>query len=301
MLDSKELSEEQREILQRYAAGTFDENSVSQWPTLVDPIEAQIRRNVMNIPVNSTPVLHRAAPLAEWLREEAQQDEHPSEAARELLLEEHEILASDLQDFYPARQASPKSENWETRIENQALDQHISPIISSLKAFETSPPATVQRLAELVLEPNYKTRSKYLNALSRVVGVSMTLDAYDELDDQEAKDDQHDENWGDSTWSKTPASNSTEEPIYSPIPFLQTTAASDEPSNALKQHEEPLVLHGDKDAVYRVPDGRVDELDTADKQEQHGGVASHAEPLTAATSVPSNPDDTNVKRPRSDK
>ncbi|WFC99423.1 hypothetical protein MYAM1_002167 [Malassezia yamatoensis] len=254
----------------------------------------------MKIPVNSTPVLHRAAPLAEWLREEAQQDQHPSEAARELLLEEHEILASDLQDFYPARQAPPKSDNWERHIDNQALDQHLSPIFSSLKSFDTSPPATVQRLAELVLEPNCLTRSKYLTALNRVVGVSMTLDAYDELDNQEDKEDQYGEDWDHSTWSKNPASNSTEEPIYSPIPFLQTNTASDEPSSALKQHEEPLVLHGDKDAVYRVPDGRVDELDTADKQEQHGGVASHAEPLTAATSVPTNPDDTHVKRPRSE-
>lgn len=222
-----------------------------------------------------SPTLHRAAPLAELLREEAQSEEAPSQAARELLLEEHDISASDTQDFYPARTAPPNG-TWDVPLDGEALEKEEQVVFRMLDEFDAAPPSTMQRLAELVLKPtqHYRTRAKYLAALERVLAVSSSLNSYEGEEEEE-----------ESAFPFRGAAEAEAEPIFSPIPFLHQGSENTEAAQRAETAAQRPVPADDQ-AVYRVPDGRVDELDTADAQESHGGVADEVQPMSAATSLP---------------
>ena len=111
---------------------------------------------------------------------------------------------------------------------------------------------------------------------------------------QEGHDDEDGEGEGEASdaaldppWAPSRAASAEAEPIFSPIPFLHgAEAAPAEADAAPTQRPAGLAAPGDAEAVYRVPDGRVDELDTAEAPETHGGLADHVAPLSAATSVP---------------
>ena len=254
----------------------------------------RLTQNTRAINTDAPPTLHRAAPLAEILREEANGGEPPSQAERDLVADEHEIQAGDLHDFFPARRAPPPSGTWDVRLDGEALEREEAVVFEMLDEFDTAPPTTVQRLAELVLHPTYQSRSKYLAALQRVLSVSSTFGAYDGTA-EEAEDTEG------GAWPLASAAQADEEPIFSPIPFLHQGAEETARDDAPTQSEQSATPHGDAEAVYRVPDGRVDELDTADKQEAHGGVADKLEPLSAATSLPEpSGDEVQHKRARSD-
>ena len=215
-------------------------------------------------------------------------DTHPVLGIPELmrlLMDEHGIDASDLHDFYPARTSPPPSGTWDVRLDGEALAQAERSVCEALDEFDTAPPATVQRLAELVLRPTYTTRSKYLAALERVVRVSGTLRAYDAAGgDGDGGDGDASDAALDPPWAQSRAASAEAEPIFSPIPFLH--GGADAPEDAPTQRAAGLAAPGDAEAVYRVPEGRVDELDTAEAPETHGGVADRVAPLSAATSVP---------------
>ncbi|WFC94736.1 hypothetical protein MBRA1_001370 [Malassezia brasiliensis] len=282
-VDARPLRDEERAVVEQYASGAPDDASVAQWPEVRAAITAQIVENTRALPVDAAPMLHRAAPLAHLLREDAAGDASPSVAARELLMDEHGVTAADLHDFYAARTSPPPSGTWDVRLEGEALAQAERSVCEALDEFDAAPPATLQRLAELVLRPTYTTRSKYLAALERVVRVSGTLHAYDAAD-SEGEGDGSDAAL-DPPWASSRAASAEAEPIFSPIPFLhESDAAPAEPDAAPTQRPAGLAALGDAEAVYRVPDGRVDELDTAEAPETHGGLADHVEPLSAATS-----------------
>ncbi|KAI3626734.1 hypothetical protein CBS14141_000735 [Malassezia furfur] len=274
-VDARPLRSDERAVVEQYASGAPDDASVAQWPT-----------NTRALPADAAPLHHRAAPLAPLLRADAAADgAAPSEAARELLMDEHGIDASDLHDFYPARTSPPPSGTWDVRLDGEALAQAERSVCEALDEFDTAPPATVQRLAELVLRPTYTTRSKYLAALERVVRVSGTLRAYDAAGgDRDGGDGDASDAALDPPWAQSRAASAEAEPIFSPIPFLH--GGADAPEDAPTQRAAGLAAPGDAEAVYRVPEGRVDELDTAEAPETHGGVADRVAPLSAATSVP---------------
>ncbi|PKS08253.1 hypothetical protein jhhlp_005196 [Lomentospora prolificans] len=60
------------------------------------------------------------------------------------------------------------------------IQEMMDDIIASLRAFPTHPPHTIQRIAELILEPNrhYRALTSYLHALDRVVRVTSPSNRY---------------------------------------------------------------------------------------------------------------------------
>lgn len=216
--------------------------------------------NVDAFDAHAAPILHRAAPLAPLLREQPE----ARGAAWDLLVTEHEIHEKDWQDFFPALAAPPNEDapTWDTVLEGSSLERVCGDVCAMLDEFD-EPPFTMQRLAELLIEPqaHYHTRSKYLAALSRVLAVSPVPHAPSGPDTP------------DSPAFRVRASSETT-PMYAPIPFLATPTVH--ASGAGGAGAAP-VSEG-----LGVPSGPIDELDST---EARGAVTDVVQPLSAATHV----------------
>ena len=137
----------------------------------------------------------------------------------------------------------------------------------------------LQTIGDLQREIKSLHRSLYqaevnLAALERVLAVSSSLNSYEGEEEEE-----------ESAFPFRGAAEAEAEPIFSPIPFLHQGSENTEAAQRAETAAQRPVPADDQ-AVYRVPDGRVDELDTADAQESHGGVADEVQPMSAATSLP---------------
>lgn len=164
-------------MLERYARGDASQDLVDAWPSLRPHLRQRIRDNVQAFEVRTQPHLHKAAPLADLLRDDPALIERPS-AAMELLMTEHDIAPEDTQGFYPARAPPPSAAwpTWDAALDGSHVDRVCDHVCAMLDDFD-APPCTMQRVAELLLEPTkqYHTRSKYLGALRRALGVTGTL------------------------------------------------------------------------------------------------------------------------------
>ncbi|PKI82914.1 hypothetical protein MVES_003193 [Malassezia vespertilionis] len=280
------LSEDQRAVLRAFASG--NEESIDNWAELSIAIRSQITKNVHAIASRPTPVLSKAACLAPLLRKRQANGQgsslrdaspEPSDSVLELVADEHDLTQADQEDFYPAKMAPPDPAypTWDVLLEDDALDRALESVFSMLDEFDSAPPFTLQRLAELVLEPqrHYHTRSKYLAALRRVLSVTAALGAHADI----GVDDDDDDGAPREMLDVRSAT------ILSPIPFLH---------KAVPSYEE-----GRSNSLSGIPHGRVDEVDTPRSPgEAHGGVAGEVHPLSAATTVENRPLDT--KRLRSE-
>ncbi|WFD20278.1 hypothetical protein MCAP1_002522 [Malassezia caprae] len=252
----------QRDAVRAWSAGDLA-HAGTLWPDLRDALKTWIREvrgdtnglNVYAFDAHATPILHRAAPLAPLLREQGARG-----AAWDLLVSEHELDERDWQDFFPAHVAPPNDDapTWDTVLEGQALERACSDVCAMLDEFD-EPPFTLQRLAELLVEPHehYHTRSKYLAALARVLSVSPVAQA----PSAPAAPDS-------PVFRMRASSEST--PIYAPIPFLAPVAKAGGAGA-------PPVPEG-----LGVPPGPIDELDST---EARGAVTDVVQPLSATTHV----------------
>lgn len=162
-------------MLARYARGDLAQDLLDAWPAMRPRIHARIRDNVAAFDARATPQLHAAAPVADALRAEPHDATHPS-GALELAMSEHSVSADDMRDFYPARMPPPEPAwpTWDVVLEDRKLEQVCAHVCAMVDEFADAPPFTIQRVAELLLEPkkHYHTRSKYLAALCRTLGVT---------------------------------------------------------------------------------------------------------------------------------
>ena len=156
-------------MLERYARGDASQDLVDAWPSLRPHLCQRLRDNVRAFPVHTEPHLHKAAPLADLLRDDPTLIERPS-AAIELLMTEHDITPDDTRGFVPARAPPPSAAwpTWDAALDGSHVDRVCEHVCAMLDDFD-APPCTMQRVAELLLEPTkqYHTRSKYLGALRR--------------------------------------------------------------------------------------------------------------------------------------
>ncbi|KAL6705933.1 hypothetical protein ACN47E_006212 [Coniothyrium glycines] len=106
----------------------------------------------------------------------------PSRPQTSNAVSSQESHAADKENAPPATPPRPPVPTFSAPAELQGMPQNITTFYSALrltlsKNFSKHPPHTVQRLAELVLEPRkrYKYLPAYLRALDRVVSVSSPL------------------------------------------------------------------------------------------------------------------------------
>ncbi|CAO1620460.1 unnamed protein product [Parajaminaea phylloscopi] len=83
---------------------------------------------------------------------------------------------ADRSTFYPAK-TQPSNfgkKSWGRQLTASEREAELSMVFGLLDDFDSSPPFTIQRLAELVLEPRRFVRSapKYLSSLTRVLGMT---------------------------------------------------------------------------------------------------------------------------------
>jgi hypothetical protein len=84
-----------------------------------------------------------------------------------------DILLQNLQTCFPSEDANSVAPAISTSLDVQAEHDITSRILSTLASFDTAPPFTIQRVAELVLFPNrhHAKKAKYLRALDRTLTV----------------------------------------------------------------------------------------------------------------------------------
>ncbi|KAG9255914.1 uncharacterized protein F5Z01DRAFT_650528 [Emericellopsis atlantica] len=107
------------------------------------------------------------------------------------------------------------------------LDDMLKHITTHLQSFTTSPPHTIQRLAELVLRPraHYRALSSYLHAVDRVVGVTSGANQYPlPLPDMAGTSGAESVTWGNPTTAA--ASLGSDEALggalLTPIPWVKS-------------------------------------------------------------------------------
>lgn len=248
--------------------------------------------------VRAAPHLHRAAPLAPWLRENQGASPPPSEAALELMMSEHDVARPDLDGFYAAHTAPPDAAwpTWDTPLDGDELERALSDVREMLAAFDDAPPVTLQRLAELLVRPTaqYHTRAKYLRALRRVLSVTSGAQPDEPADAQEGPAPEA----ATTTFRLRPTSDAV--PMYTPLPEAAGGADEAPPSDAGAKAEAaspriesratpPPAPAKDAADTVQVPEGRVDELDSPT---EHGSLTKDVQPLTSTTSL----HDTDKKR-----
>jgi len=113
--------------------------------------------------------------------------EHPSSSA-----DANKENADPLVDAAPPQEAPTSAPAPTTTAESSAqtapkpatlppqLQDMVDDIVTALKTFPTQPPHTIQRMAELILEPrrHYRALASYLHALDRVVRVTSPCTRY---------------------------------------------------------------------------------------------------------------------------
>ncbi|WFD33090.1 hypothetical protein MSPP1_004147 [Malassezia sp. CBS 17886] len=263
------------------------------WPPLRDAIMRRIAQNVHSIDPAPCPILHRAAPLAPVLRElreaagDASTDSdapRASSAAVDLLVDEYGITPQDQQDFYPAKRAPPNEDapTWDTLLQGADLEREESRVYGMLNDFPSAPPFTIQRLAELVTDPQryYHTRAKYLGALRRVLAVTATANAVPPLND--GGDDVGDDR--DAHWPFQKRAALHGDTMLTPIPWAvggvgQRTGRGEHDGSEGAQHAQDARATRDEEGTQTesaLRDGNgTSEKDTPLDQLQHAAKADH--------------------------
>ncbi|CAG9955018.1 unnamed protein product [Clonostachys rosea f. rosea IK726] len=123
------------------------------------------------------------------------------------------------------------------QLPKQIIDM-LQVISNHLKKFETSPPHTIQRIAELILRPraHYKALAPYLHAVDRVVLVTSNTDVYPlppvapdingQSSDGDASDPAAQVAWSNSTSAALGTDEALGGALLTPIPWL-TKGGSD--------------------------------------------------------------------------
>lgn len=130
-----------------------------------------------------------------------------------------------------------KDENSTQSSENDALPKQLADLLSGiirhLHTFTTHPPHTVQRVAELTLQPraHYKALASYLHAVDRVVQVTSETTTYPlpltvpdmsamHLNGEETKDPAASVAWGNPTTTALGTDEALGGALLTPIPWL---------------------------------------------------------------------------------
>ncbi|KAH3911473.1 hypothetical protein HBH56_135360 [Parastagonospora nodorum] len=157
-------------ILQKAAEeGALDS---AEWPKTLQYILDRLDEIVNDFP--KSPASSTAAP------EEADSTPRPQNPSQS-----QESHATDKENAPPTTPSRPAIPAFATTSNSTGLPQDVTNFYSTIRAtlsknFAKNPPHTVQRLAELVLEPRrkYKYLPPYLRALDRVVSVSSPLSLF---------------------------------------------------------------------------------------------------------------------------
>ncbi|KAF7537619.1 hypothetical protein G7Z17_g12819 [Cylindrodendrum hubeiense] len=143
------------------------------------------------------------------------------------------------------------------------LADMLTDITTHLQTFTTCPPHTVQRLAELILQPraHYKALATYLHAVDRVVQVTSGISTYPlppaipdmssmRLNGEDAKDPALSVAWGNPTTAALGTDEALGGALLTPIPWL--TRRSPEESN----HDTPgAQIHSESTETIDGPNG----------------------------------------------
>lgn len=128
-------------------------------------------------------------------------------------------------------------------------------ILTHIQGFETFPPHTIQRLAELILTPraHYKALAAYLHAVDRVVLVTSSTDVYplppaipdmsnmsiNGTTDDESKDPADGVSWTNSTNTAVGSDEALGGALLTPIPWLtRRSPGSDDDGMGAQIHSE---------------------------------------------------------------
>lgn len=196
------------------------------------------------------------------------------------------VKESDMQAFFPSKRQAPAEwkGSWGKRIDTQdELDREQAAIFGMLDDFENQPPFTIQRLAELVINPAqyHHTLPKYISALKRVLAVTATRDAFparageeeedvlsDELSAHEVGTEVTNGTSGVTPRSRkaTPVPNSPiTTPLFSPIPFLMKSGDEGMPGAGPRHSEEGHKVEEGNDVAMVDRDVPTMELAGADR------------------------------------
>lgn len=156
---------------------------------------------------------------------------------------------SESSGFYPAKTKAPSERkgNWGRVLSKSETQSEINLIFEMLDDFEESPPFTIQRLSELVLDPKTYVRSgpKLLSSLMRLLSVTASHADFPPVSPGQPPVSTVNTaaNGGVSTRSVGPPSPSSE-PLFSPIPFLTRRQAANEDSSEEDHNVPALDLNG---------------------------------------------------------
>ncbi|KDN47259.1 hypothetical protein RSAG8_03738, partial [Rhizoctonia solani AG-8 WAC10335] len=192
------------------------------------------------------------------------------------------------------------------KLNTDEAREELGRIFAYLHDFDSAPPFTVQRLAELVVKPrgHYKNVGKYIRALERTLLVTSThkdypLDTY-ALETQNGTQPVVGGTGSVSSRASTPGPlDVARSPLFTPIPFLHRPAPGS--NRSLSRSPPPTSprapLPGDasgdaniagipvpsEDSIHAL--GLVDELDDP----RPGHLSDHPVPLTSVTQIPPEP------------
>lgn len=209
------------------------------------------------------------------------------------------VADADRSGFYPAK-THPSSQgktSWGRCLTAEETEAETLMILSMLDDFDVSPPFTIQRLAELVLEPKRFVRSapKYLSSLARVLGITASHRDFPTVSPGiapgslcttvgnalvgEAEDLQR------ITGPPSP----TATPIFSPIPFLMKSeldgrgrsSSADVPELSLEDSGGPSSVLGDTSSTASdTSTPTVDEKDRTGHVDHSGSDVQAPPPVT---------------------
>jgi len=132
-----------------------------------------------------------------------------------------------------------------------AVLQYITETLES-SDFETSPPFTIQRLAEIVHQPfaHYTRLEKYLRAVERVVSVTSTVQDYPTTKDEPAVDILA--LFSPIPWLKSDGGNSTDAPASQGELLLHKQNSAD-----VGDDEPPIIISANMELPDRLETGDV--------------------------------------------
>ncbi|KAI6783336.1 uncharacterized protein J7T54_004363 [Emericellopsis cladophorae] len=141
------------------------------------------------------------------------------------------------------------------------LDNMLKHITAHLQSFTTSPPHTIQRLAELVLRPraHYRALSSYLHAVDRVVGVTSGANQYPlPLPDMAGTSGAESVTWGNPTTAA--ASLGSDEALggalLTPIPWVKSNQTQQQqPTETEARGGTGATIHSESTETIDGPNG----------------------------------------------